>query len=138
MDTNKARREAAILFVVVFLLGALLGGVADHLWQGRVLGQQSDSSDLMPTRAYIIEESTREMQLTPDQQKQLGAIIDDTRHRWNDLYAPLDAQKEQIRQEGRARVRAMLTPEQQLKFDAFMRRLDEQRKKELAERAAQR
>jgi len=138
METTKARREAAILFVVVFLLGALLGGVVNHLWQERVLGQQTESSVLMPTRAQIIEESTRELQLTPEQQKELGAVIDDTRHKWNELYAPLEAQKEQIRQEGRARLRAMLTPEQQLKFDDFMRRLDERRKKELAERAAQR
>jgi len=137
MENTKARREAAVLFVVVFLLGALLGGITIHLWQERVLGQPA-SSVLMPTRAYIIDESTRELQLTPDQQKQLGVIIDDTRHKWNELYAPLEAQKEEIRREGRASVRAMLSPEQQLKFDDFMRRLDEQRKKEMAERQAQR
>ena len=137
MENTKARREAAVLFVVVFLLGALLGGITNHLWQERVLGQPA-SSVLMPTRAQIIEESTRELQLTPDQQKQLGAIIDDTRHKWNDIYSPLETQKEQIRQEGRARVRAMLTPDQQTRFDEFMRRLDERRKKEMAEREAQR
>ncbi len=133
METTKARREAAILFVVVFLLGALLGGVGNHLWQERVLGHQSAQSVLMPTRAHIIEQSTRELQLTPDQQKQLGIVIDDTRHKWDALYSPLDAQREQIRQEGRARIRGALSPEQQVKFDDFMRRLDERRKKEAAE-----
>ncbi|MBZ5502793.1 MAG: hypothetical protein LAN59_11255 [Acidobacteriia bacterium] len=138
METTKARREAAILFVVVFLLGALLGGVGNHLWQERVSGEQRVPSALMPTRAHIIEQSTRELQLTPEQQKQLGAIIDDTRHKWESLYSPLDAQREQIRQDGRAHVRAILSPEQQLKFDDFMRRLDERRKKEAAERQEQR
>ena len=41
----------------------------------------------------------------------------------------------EIRNEGRANIRAMLTPEQQTKFDDFLKRLDEQRKKE-AEAAA--
>lgn len=138
METSKARREAAALFVVVFLLGTLLGAVGNHLWQERVLGHQSAQSVLMPTRAHIIDQSTRELQLTPDQQKQLGAVIDDTRRKWNALYSPLDAQREQIRQEGRARIRAALSPDQQLKFDDFMRRLDERRKKETAERQEQR
>jgi len=138
METTKARREAAILFVVVFLLGALLGGIGNHLWQERVAGHEPASSVLRPTRAHIIEESTRELQLTPDQQKQFAAIIDDTRHKWQVLYEPLDAQREQIRQDGRGRIRAMLAPDQQLKFDDLMRRLDDRRKKEAAERQDQR
>jgi len=138
MERTKARREAAILFVVVFLLGALLGAAGNHLWQERVSGHRGAQSVLMPTRAHIIEQSTRELQLTPDQQKQLGVVIDDTRHKWDALYSPLDAQREQIRQEGRARIRAVLSPDQQLKFDDFMRRLDERRRKESAERQEQR
>jgi hypothetical protein len=58
--------------------------------------------------------------------------VDDTRAKWRALYAPLDAQHEDIRQQGRARVRAILTPAQLPKFEDFVQRLDEQRKKDQA------
>jgi Spy/CpxP family protein refolding chaperone len=76
---------------------------------------------------------TRELQLTPDQQQQLGAIVDDTRAKISTAYVPANAQREELRQQGRARIRAILTSEQLPKFEAFMHRLDEQRKKDEAE-----
>jgi Spy/CpxP family protein refolding chaperone len=135
MATTKARREAAALFFVVFLLGVLLGGIGVHLWGQRVWGE-SGPVNTKPTREQAIAECTRELQLTPDQQKQMVAIIDDTRSKWAALYAPLDPQKEQIRQEGRAHIRALLSPDQQIRFDDFMRRIDEQRKKDAEHQAA--
>ena len=68
--------------------------------------------------------------LTPAQQERIDAVIDDTRAQWQALDASLDGQREAIRQQGRANIRATLTPEQQVKFDEFMKRLDEQRKRE--------
>jgi Spy/CpxP family protein refolding chaperone len=130
MASNKARVEAAALVFVVFLLGALLGGLGDHLWNERVSGQQIVNPSGMPPRGQVMSDLTRELQLTSDQQQQLGVIIADTRSKWQTLYAPLDAPREQIRQEGRAHIRAILTPEQQLKFDDFLRHLDESRKKD--------
>jgi Spy/CpxP family protein refolding chaperone len=135
MATTKARREAAALFFVVFLLGMLLGGVGVHLWGEHVLGGPAPVNT-NPTRAQVIAQCTHELQLTPDQQKQMIAIIDDTRAKWAALYAPLDPRREQIRLDGRAHIRAILTPEQQVKFDDFMRRIDEQRKKDAARQAA--
>ncbi|HTW22717.1 MAG TPA: hypothetical protein VMD78_03915 [Candidatus Baltobacteraceae bacterium] len=132
MATTKARREAAALFCVVFLLGVVLGGLGVHLWGERVWGSTTARIDMSskPTRQQAIAECSKELQLTPDQTKQMVAIIDDTRAKWAALYAPLDAQKEQIRQDGRAHIRAILTPDQQVRFDDFMRRVDEQRKKD--------
>jgi Spy/CpxP family protein refolding chaperone len=132
MDTTKARREAAVLFFVVFLLGALFGAVGDRLWNKRVSGQPAVSSSGRPSRDELIKNFSRQVQLTPDQEKQLAAIMDDERAKWQALYAPLDVQREAIRQQGRERIRAMLTPEQQPKFEDFMRRVDEQRKKDAA------
>jgi flagellar biosynthesis chaperone FliJ len=57
-------------------------------------------------------------------------IVDDTHKQIRTLYGPLDAQREQIRQQARERIRAVLTPEQTPKFEDFLRRLDGQRKKE--------
>jgi len=132
-NPTRTRREAALLVFVVFLLGLLVGGVGNHLWGERVWGKQElPVRPGPPSREQVVNDLTRELQLTPDQQKQLGPIIDDTRAQVRALYTPLDAQHEKIRQQGRERIRALLTPEQQPKFDQFMQRIDEQRRKEAA------
>jgi len=109
----------------------VLGGVGNHLWGQRVWGGQPSASTKV-TRQQIIEDTTRQLQLTPDQQQKLAAILQQWHDRWQALNAPVDIQKEQIRQEGRAQIRAMLTPDQQVKFDAMMKQVDGQRKKEAA------
>jgi len=134
METKNARKEAAALVFVVFLLGILLGGVGNHLWDERVQGQ--DQVNTKPTRQQVVDDLNHRLQLTPEQQIKVGASIDDTRAKWQALYAPLDAPREEIRQQGRANIRAVLTPDQQVKFDEFLKLLDEQRKKEAAAAAA--
>jgi Spy/CpxP family protein refolding chaperone len=128
MENSKTRSEAAILVLVVFVLGVLLGGLGNHLWGERVWGRQNPPGPM--SRGQIVSELTGELQLTPNQQQQLGAIVDDTKAKIRAAYAPADAQREQLRQQGRARIRAILTPEQLPKFEAFMARIDEQRKKD--------
>jgi Spy/CpxP family protein refolding chaperone len=128
MENSKTRSEAAILVLVVFILGVLLGGLGNHLWGERVWGHAYPPG--MPLHTQIVSELTRQLALTPDQQQQLGVIVDDTKSKIHAAYAPADAQREQLRQQGRARIRAILTPEQLPKFEAFMARIDEQRKKE--------
>ena len=128
MDNTKKRGEAAVLVFVVFLLGALLGGGGNHVWGERVWGKQIINSQ--PTRNEIVGDLTRDLQLTQDQQKQLGSIVDDTRAQWRTLYTTIEPQHEQIRQQSRDRIRAILTPDQKPKFEEFMHRIDEQRKKD--------
>src|ERR1700690_2646802 len=128
MENNKTRREAALLVLAVFVLG----GLGNHLWGERVWGRQNFPGAL--TRDQLVNDLTHELQLTPDQQQQLGAIVDDTRAKIHAAYAPADTQREELRQQGRARVRAILTPGQLPKFEAFMQRVDEQRKKDEADR----
>jgi Spy/CpxP family protein refolding chaperone len=132
-NQSKTRTEAAALVFVVFLLGVLVGGLGGHLWGERVWGHQGPIHAGPPSREQIVSDLTHELQLTPDQQKQLGSIIDETRTQVRALYAPLDGQHDQIRLQGRSRIRAILTPEQQPKFDAFMQKIDEQRKKDAAQ-----
>jgi hypothetical protein len=122
----KARSEAAMLVALVFLLGILLGGVGTHLWGERVWGVRADVP--VPQQKHLDVQLTQDLQLTGDQQKQLRVIIEDTQSKWRALYRPLEGQRDQIREESHDQMRAILTPEQKPQFDAFMKRLDEQRK----------
>jgi hypothetical protein len=126
METTKARREAAALVAVVFLLGALLGFVGNHLWGERVWGMRENS---VPQN-HLASELTQDLQLTAEQQRQLSGIIAETQAKWRALYGPLEPQRAEIRELSHEQMRKILTPDQLPKFDAFMQRLDEQRKRE--------
>src|SRR5579872_4844968 len=108
MDATKARREAAVLVFVVFLLGVLLGGVGNHLWGSRVWGNQATHAGPPPNHNQLLADFTRELELTPDQQKQLGSILDDSRSKFHALDKSLDPQRMQIRDQSRAQMRELL------------------------------
>jgi len=128
MENAKTRSEAAVLVLIVFLLGMIAGGTANHLWGERVWGKQLPPAQA--TREQIVDKMTRELSLTPDQAKQFGDIVDDTRSKIHADYTAADAQRDQLRAAGRDRIRAILTADQRPKFDAIMQKLDEDRKKD--------
>jgi Spy/CpxP family protein refolding chaperone len=128
MANAKTRSEAAVLVLIVFLLGAIAGATANHLWGERVWGKQLPPSP--PTREQIVDRMTKDLSLTPDQAKQFGDIVDDTRSKIHADYAAADTERDSLRLQGRDRIRAILTPDQRPKFDAIMQKIDEERKKD--------
>lgn len=125
MEDNGTSRKAAGLVVLVFLLGIAIGALGMHYWGERVWGAQAARSG----RTKIVEDLTRDVGLTPDQKKQVEAIVDDTRAKFDAIHEQERPQYDQARHDGRSRIRAILTPEQLPKFEDFLRRLDEERKK---------
>jgi len=121
--TTKARKEARILVFVVFLLGMLLGGVGNHLWGARVWGETQPAPAIKRVPGQFIAVMTQRLQLTPDQQKQFESMLDDTKTKLANLYGPVDQERDRIRMENRGRMRAVLTPEQQVQFDEVLKEL---------------
>jgi len=102
-----------------------VGGLAAHVWSIHAAARSVPHGP-----DQIIDQLSRELQFTPDQLKQVTQIVDETHSQVRALYAPIDAQREQIRQQSRARIRALLNDNQKVKFEEFLHRLDEARKKE--------
>jgi Spy/CpxP family protein refolding chaperone len=71
---------------------------------------------------------TRDLNLSPDQQNQIQAILNDTRANYAALHEKLDPEYEQVRQQGRERIRQVLTQEQRPKFEDLLRQIDEDRR----------
>ena len=69
----------------------------------------------------IRERLVRELTLTPDQQKRLEPILEQARERFRGLARTPEAQRRaaalEIREEARQKIRAMLTPDQQARYD---------------------
>jgi Spy/CpxP family protein refolding chaperone len=125
MENNSVQQKAGILVVAVFLLGAVLGGVGIHYWEAGAYGGHSISG--YPKHAEIIKQLTLQVGLTADQEKQVAAVIDDVRTRMHELSLQQKPQVDAIRADGRQRIRALLTPEQQPKYEKFLKELDADR-----------
>lgn len=122
-------RKAAFLVGIVFLLGAALGGVL-----GYNFGHEKASAAPPPMtdaqrRAMKVQHLSQELNLTSDQQKKLDAVIAEIQAQYKQIHESTEPQFEQARQKGRAEIRAFLTPEQLPKFEAFIKRLDEERQR---------
>jgi protein CpxP len=112
----------------VFLLGVLLGGVVGYVFAHHPVSANAPLSP-QERRAQKVEELTRVADLTPEQRQQLEAILTQLHSEYKTLHEQSDAQIDQARQKGRNQIRAILTPEQKPKFEEFLRKMDEERKR---------
>ncbi len=131
MEPTKGSRKAALLVFLVFVLGIALGGVGT-LVTSRVLADRPRAS-LAHNPAGTLAMFTKGLDLTPDQQKQLEAIFNDTRARYAALHQKLDPEYEQVRQQGRDKIRQILTPEQRPKLEELLHQIDAERARRQAE-----
>jgi Spy/CpxP family protein refolding chaperone len=119
------KRKAIVLVIVLFVLGIALGGVGTHMWDQHVQASQTH---------HIATQLKNLLTLTPDQSAKFDAIIATQRANGRALDAQekteWDPKWDALHKQGRDNIRAILTPEQQVKFDAFMKNLDEERLKQ--------
>jgi Spy/CpxP family protein refolding chaperone len=75
-----------------------------------------------------VENMRRDLNLTDEQTTAVRAVGDETRNEYRKLRTELRPRFEEPRQKARARIRAVLTPEQQQKSDANVAQRDEDQK----------
>lgn len=119
-------RRAVVYLLLVFLLGLAVGGLGTVWaikkgWWHWGYGPWSSPG--------TVKWLTGELNLTADQQKQLEAILDETSTGYRAIRERVRPEYDQVRQAGREKIRAILTPEQRAKFEELVRRLDEERLK---------
>jgi len=129
MSETSASRKAALWVGLVFLLGAALGGVLGNVFGVHARNTPPPQLTEVEKRAQKVQRLTQELNLTPDQQKQIEAIITSVQAQTKAIRQSIEPQLDEARQNGRSQIRAILTPEQKPKFEDFLRRIDEERKK---------
>jgi Spy/CpxP family protein refolding chaperone len=127
--STTATRKAALWVGAVFLLGAALGGVLGYLFAHRSVSAANPPLSEPERRAKRVAEFTKELSLTAQQAQQLDAILTQRHAETKAIHDQTDAQLDAVRQKGRAQVRAILTPDQLPKFEEFLKRVDEERKR---------
>jgi Spy/CpxP family protein refolding chaperone len=123
--TGNTKLKVWLVLVVVFVLGSITGAALTGLYRSRAGADRPDKA--MHER---FEKMRTELSLTDEQTKAVSAILDETRNEYRALRAELRPRFEEPRQKARAKIRALLTPEQQQKFDARVAQQDAQRETE--------
>ena len=130
MSEASVTRKAAFWVAIVFLLGAAVGVMAGYGYARWSVSAAPHAPLPEPERrAQRVAQLTKELGLTSDQAQQLDQILLQRHTEVKGVRDQADSQCEVIRQKGREQVRAILTPDQKPKFEEFLRKLDEERKR---------
>jgi len=114
--TYMKRWKSILGVLLVFLLGALAGGAVYHRFghkrvEAVLSGRGGATVDL------IVKRLSRSLDLDPAQRDQVRAIVTETRRDIVEIRKPVQPQIEATFERSRIRIRAILRPEQQEKFD---------------------
>lgn len=114
------RVKGALLLLVAFLLGTAAGALGFGLYQG-LTGWWRPPRDSERARQFVLKRLTRELDLRPEQQRQVEAILRETGQEFARLREDIGPRVRDIRGRSREKMRAILSPEQQVKLEALER-----------------
>lgn len=118
------RREVkVIVFCLVFALGVATGAVGLRVYEWSYGASVAGGWGRFD-RARYVSRLTRDLQLTAEQRQQLDRILDDTRAEFVKVRETIRPQIQEIKGQARGRIREMLNPDQQERFEAFLKEWD--------------
>jgi|SRR5271157_300611 len=130
---GETRRKAWEWLAVVFVLGAAIGGVFGYSFAHRSVAARNPNIQTLSEperRAQRVAEMSKEIGLTAEQSRAMDTIIAAAHEEMKTIHDKAEADVDAVRQKARAQMREFLTVEQKPKFEAFVRRMDEERKKQ--------
>ena len=116
-------KQAVGYLLLVFLLGAAMGAGGLYWANSSELvkaSKKEPKKEKTSTEWWLGEK----LDLSPEQRKQLGAILDETRENYDSIWEEVGPRFNEARQDGRKRIRAILNEEQREKFEKLVRHID--------------
>jgi len=115
--------------VVVFIVGALVGGLsATALIRGHFLHVMR-SGPPRELHKPIVERLTADLSLTEGQRAEVERIVRDFEPRFGEFEQRARTEVRAVMSEMEAKIREILTPEQQVKYDAGIMKMHEEMEK---------
>lgn len=112
------RLKIWLVIIGVFLLGGVTGAALDSVYRLKARGGEMRGPRGPRNPEKRFEEMKRDLGLTDEQSGQIRGILEETRNEYKALREKCRPQYDAARAGARARIRALLNPEQQQKFDA--------------------
>lgn len=126
-ERGKTLLKIWLAVVGVFALGCVTGVSLDSVYRLRAGGERSEMRGSKRDTEEVFERMKRDLDLNDQQSTQIRAILDQTRDDYRQLRAEVRPRYDAVRQNARTKIRALLTPEQQRKFDAKVAEHDARR-----------
>ena len=123
-ERGKTLLKIWLALVSVFALGCITGFSLDSVYRLRAGGRRPAEGR---KTEEVFERMKRDLNLNDQQAAQIRAILDETRNEYRQLRAEVKPRYDGVRQNARTKIRALLTPEQQQKFDAKVAERDARR-----------
>jgi len=117
-------RRAYLYFTLTFLLGAIVGGASVYYYAWNTGHWHRPFN-----RQNFVHRLKGQLDLSDTQVTQLEQILDGSTSKMRSAQQQADAQFNAVRQEARAAIRQILSPEQTQKFDELTRHWDERRRR---------
>jgi esterase/lipase len=125
------RKKAAIWLALVFIIGTATGGVFGYSLARRSYAATKTVILSEPERrAKKLAEMTQTIGLTSEQAQKADGIIKEAQTEIRAIHDKSDSEVDVVRMKTRGEMRAFLTPEQLPKFEQYIQRMDEERKKQ--------
>jgi hypothetical protein len=123
---NLSKAAIGLYVALVFLSGIVVGALGYRLYTVSPVSASGPRSPEEYREKYLAEMRSR-VKVSPEQEKQLIAILEETRARYKETRDSIEPQMQQIRQEQVDRVNAILTPEQRAEYARMRAERDRQR-----------
>lgn len=124
---RKTLLKVWLMVLGVFALGCLTGASLDSVYRIRARNNERQEARGRRDKKDVFEHMKRDLNLNEQQATEIRAILDQTRNDYRALRAEVRPRYDQVRQSARTRIRALLTPEQQQRFDAKVAERDAKR-----------
>lgn len=121
------RLKLWLAVTTVFVLGCATGALLDSAYRLRAGAANGNSARGRHDPERMFEKMRRDLALDERQAAELRRILDETRNEYRSLRAEARPRFDAIRQSARTRIRTLLTPEQQKRFDARVAEKDARR-----------
>lgn len=128
IERTKSRFKTWLVLVVIFVLGAITGVGIGGVYRSRSDASFRDSPGRH--REALFEKMRADLNLTEEQSKEMRKVLNETGNEFRALRSELRPKYEELRMKTRGRMRALLTPDQQGKFDSLMAEIDARRQRD--------
>lgn len=120
------RLKLWLAVAAVFALGCATGALLDSAYRLRVDAAREGGRGRRNPE-HVFERMRRDLDLDERQSAEVRKILDETRGEYRALRSEARPRFDSIRQSARTRIRALLTPDQQRRFDARVAEKDARR-----------
>ena len=114
-----------LALLVVFVLGGVTGAGLSGVYRSKANASFRESRE--KEHKAMFEKIRNDLNLNAEQSKEMQKVLDDTAGEFRTLRSELRPRYEELRLKARGRMRALLTAEQQQKFDTLMSEIDARR-----------